>query len=108
MHSENVINLQEDIEIKCYVDEHSRATNGKYILRDSIYQEFKIGMYVNGYDIKPIATNLRDVSVTYCNSETVALVRSADILANRYYYELKEFGHLKDAGSNLLSFIKLP
>ncbi len=101
------IDLQEELEIKCYVDEHSRASNGKYTLRDSIFQEFKIGMYYINNDIRPIMPKLIDVSVTYCNSETVPLVKAADILANRYYHEIKETNQINTDGSPI-SVLRLP
>lgn len=84
------LDLSKELEIKCFMDEHNIATNGKYLLRDSIYTEFKRGMYLPEFDIKPIAPELLDVTTTYCNSEANTLVRAADILANRALFEAKE------------------
>lgn len=106
---DNIIDLKEEIEIKCYVDEHARATNGKYSLRDSIYQEFKMGVHINGYDIKPIAPKLSGVYVSYCNSETTALVRAADILSNRLLNDVREdLGLSAYLNDNLLAITYLP
>ncbi len=70
------------------VDEHTTATNGLYELQESLEQEFKNGTYNWNYNVyfPPIFTNLNRVSVSFCNSEHMPLIRAADIIANRLYY----------------------
>ncbi len=86
--------LPENIEDLCfYVDEHTTATNGQYELREGLEQEFKHGTYNWKYSIyyPPIFPKLRDVKMNFCNSKSVILVRSADIVANKIF-------HLADNG----------
>lgn len=89
MNSDHVIRLEEEIELKCYVDEQNTSTNGRYSLEETIYNEFKYGVYSGGFDFKPIARKLETVDIKYCNSETTTLVRSADIFANRVLFEAR-------------------
>ena len=101
------INLSEEFEIRCYLDERNHASNGKYTLRDSILTEFKTGMYVHGFDIKPIARKLVNVTTAYCNSEITTLVRASDILANRALFEAQQNNVYKLA-DNYTSILTLP
>lgn len=97
------LDLSQEFEIRCYIDEHNIATNGRYDLCSSIYTEFKRGLYLPNFEIKPIATGLRDVSTTYCNSETNTLVRASDILANRALFEAKNGSALQDSHTSVLT-----
>ncbi len=97
------LDLSQEFEIRCYIDEHNIATNGKYDLGSSIYTEFKRGLYLPNFEIKPIATGLRDVSTTYCNSETNTLVRASDILANRALFEARNGSTLQDSHTSVLT-----
>lgn len=78
--------------IHFYVDEHTTATNGRYELREALLQEFKFGTFNWDYNIfyKPLFPTLDDVQLDYCNSSKTALVRAADIIANRIYHEVLE------------------
>ena len=96
------LTLTDEFEIKCYIDEHNIATNGKYNLSNSIYTEFKRGLYFPDFDIKPIATGLLDVTTTYCNSEINTLVRASDILANRALFEVRNGTMLQDNHTSIL------
>lgn len=71
-----------------FVDEHTTATDGRYELRESLEQEFRLGTYNYNYSLyfPPIFPNLKSVDVRYCDSKTVTLVRAADIVANRLYF----------------------
>jgi len=75
-------------EMHIYCDEHTTATNSIYELRESFYNEFKIGTF--NYDwnrfYEPIMPALKDVRVHFCNSKKHLLVRAADIIANRIYH----------------------
>ena len=90
---ENLINIKSldpnQVErIYFYVDEHTTATNGRYELQESLEQEFKRGTYNYQYDTyyPPIFSNIKDIQLQYCNSESKLLVRAADIVANKIYY----------------------
>lgn len=71
-----------------FVDEHTTATNGIYDLHETLEAEFKRGVYNYNYSkfYPPIFPGLCSVEVKYCNSSKVALVRAADVIANKIYY----------------------
>lgn len=70
------------------VDEHTTATNGRYELREALEQEFKRGTYNTEWNkfYPPIFPQVKSVNVSFCNSQTVTLVRAADIVANKIYH----------------------
>ena len=81
----------DDIIIRCFVDEHTTATNGLYGLEESIYQEFHEGTLNYKYSkrFNPILSESKlNVCVKYVNSEVYELVRAADIIANRVLFEI--------------------
>lgn len=81
--------LAEDIgNIFLFCDQHSTTTNGYYDLQESIYAEFKKGLYNYRYNTfhAPITPKLESVIVKYCDSNNTTLIRTADIIANRIYY----------------------
>lgn len=91
----------EDVEnIYIFVDEHTTATNGKYELKEALEQEFKWGTYNSNYScyFKPIFQHLKTLNVNFCNSSSVPLIRSSDIIANKIYHSTlnKESYKLKD------------
>lgn len=93
---EHKIDPNEVDNIYVFADEHTTATDGKYELRQALEQEFKIGTFNNVYNkyYPPIFLGLKNVTVEYCNSSSVILVRAADIIANNIYYKAinkKEF-----------------
>lgn len=77
------------ISMKIYVDEHTTATNGRYELREGLEQEFKIGTFNMKYDkfFPPLFPNMKSLDLDYCNSAKVTLIRAADIVANKIYFE---------------------
>ena len=56
--------------------------------QESLEQEFKLGTYNYHYNTyyPPIFSNIKDIQLQYCNSESKLLVRAADIVANKIYY----------------------
>lgn len=86
-----------------YVDEHSTATNGKYELRESLLQEFKVGSFdptwIN-YHL-PLFSRLQDVDVQFCDSKSTTLVRAADIVANKIYHMAVTGDYREASGRNL-------
>lgn len=86
---ENVINPNEVTSIRIYADEHTTATNGRYELREGLEQELKNGTFNYNYVkfFPPVFKNLKEINLQNCNSCKNTLVRAADIVANRIYYE---------------------
>ncbi len=76
----------EDVHI--YNDEHTTATNGRYELREGLEQELKLGTYSMNYDkfFPPVFKKMRQVTLKFCDSSSVTLIRATDIIANRIYY----------------------
>lgn len=74
--------------IYIYNDEHSTATNGRYELREGLEQELKTGTYNLTYTkfSPPVFHKAGNISLQFCNSDTVTLIRAADIVANRTYH----------------------
>lgn len=71
-------------------DEHSTATNGRYELRESLEQEFKLGVHIHdwkGY-LPPLFQGMNTVHMKFCDSSSTTLVRAADIVANSIYHKV--------------------
>lgn len=85
---ENTVGVDDVKNIYVYVDEHTTATNGLYELREGLQEEFKHGTFNGKYDkfFPPLFPNMLNVDVYHCNSAKNALVRAADIIANRVYF----------------------
>ena len=83
-----VINPNNVVNLHLYCDQHSTATNGFYELQESIFNEFRNGIYSYRYNTfhSPIMPKLESVEIKYCDSLNTTLIRSADIIANRIYY----------------------
>lgn len=110
--AEGVIVAEEVENIYFYVDEHTTATNGVYELRESLEEEFKHGIHNWNFlrFYPPIFPKMGSVELRYCNSETVTLIRAADIVANRVYHDVlsgKAFDKF-DAKDNKLLITYLP
>ncbi|MCL2639074.1 MAG: DUF3800 domain-containing protein [Oscillospiraceae bacterium] len=74
--------------IHVFVDEHTTATSGKYELREGMEQEFKFGTFNKSYNSfnPPVFNQLNGVTLKFCSSNSVNLIRAADIVANRIYF----------------------
>ena len=74
--------------IYVFMDEHSTATDGRYELREALEAEFKIGTYNDKWSkfFPPLFDNLCFVEFCLKDSAQDALIRAADITANRLYY----------------------
>ena len=90
--SDNIIDPSVVENMFFHVDEHSTSTNGLYELRESLEEEFKRGVFSHNFKrfFPPIFPNMKQVSLRFCNSETVRLIRAADIVANRIYHKVIE------------------
>lgn len=78
-----------------FMDEHSTATDGKYEIQEAIEAEFKIGTYNSTYEyfFPPILPSLNKVEIKIKDSYHDALIRAADIVANR---TIKIYPHQKE------------
>lgn len=75
-----------------YCDEHTTATNGYYELKEGLEEEFRRGTYNSNYNkfFPPLFPNMNNLNLKYCNSATLALIRAADIVANRVYFNARK------------------
>ena len=98
---EGIISADEIENIYIYVDEHTTATDGRYELKEGLEQEFKLGTFNYAYNkfYPPIFKNIKSVNVNYCNSNSVTLIRAADIVANNIYY--KAIRSIENTSNNL-------
>ena len=98
---EGIISADEIENIYIYVDEHTTATDGRYELKEGLEQEFKLGTFNYAYNkfYPPIFKNIKSVNVNYCNSNSVTLIRAADIIANSIYY--KTIRSIENTSNNL-------
>lgn len=73
-------------------DEHSTATNGRYELRESLEQEFKLGVHISDWMVylPPLFPGMNAVHMKFCDSASTTLVRAADIVANSIYHKVKK------------------
>ena len=84
--------LNHDDEVRFHIeaDERPTATNGNVSLADSVYQEFREGVFSLGRHYPPILPNTVSVEVRHRKSESATLVRAADIVVNRVYSSYRE------------------
>lgn len=104
---------QEEVEnIYFSVDEHSTSTNGLYELRESLEEEFKNGMFSANFTrfFPPIFPSVKSVTLRFCNSASVTLVRAADIVANKVYHNAisNNFENRFDGETDKLFISNLP
>lgn len=85
---EGIIDPDDVSKVRFYVDEHATATDGRYELRESLEQEFKIGTFNSKWSVfyEPIFPKLQSVELHFCDSKSKALIRASDIIANRIYF----------------------
>lgn len=85
------INPAEVERIFFYNDEHTTATSGRYELEEALEREYKIGTYNGDYQkhYPPIFESLKEVNVEFCCSKSKLLIRAADIVANKCFFEAR-------------------
>jgi hypothetical protein len=85
---DKMLDPQQIERIYFFADEHTTATNGRYELREALLNEFKYGTYNETWDkfYPAIFPNIKDVLLDYCDSASIPLIRSADIIANHIYH----------------------
>lgn len=91
-----------------YNDEHTTATDGIYELRAALLQELKEGTFNWNYQcyFPPVFPDLKDLQLSYCDSKTKPLIRSADIIANKIYHKAQF--HVPQEKSPMLYMTYLP
>lgn len=73
--------------INFFADQHTTATNGRYELCECLEQELIHGTINFEYQTSypPLFPHAKAVTLKFCDSKTVALIRAADIVANRIF-----------------------
>lgn len=76
--------------IHFFTDQHHTATNGRYELRESLEQELIRGTinFETQDAYLPLFPQAKTVTVKYCDSRKVALIRAADMVANKIYRQV--------------------
>ena len=82
------VNLEDVVNMRFYIDEHTTATNGRYELKEALDMELNVGTYNMDYSkhFPPLFSHKVPIYLEYCDSSKTTLVRAADIVANRLYY----------------------
>ena len=98
----NLVNKYDELRFEFFVDAHHTATDGRYELHEALLQEFKDGTvnYNTMHYFPPLFPNTVSLNLHLADSKTNLLVRAADIVANRIYYETKHARHVKIHSSN--------
>lgn len=94
--------------IYVYMDEHTTATDGRYELRESLETEFKIGTFNGTWNkfFPPLFPGMNTVEFQLRDSCQDALVRAADITANRLFYAARSGRY--NLVNNSMVFLTLP
>lgn len=93
--SRKIINPDEPIILRFFVDNQPTSTDGVYNLRESIKEELKSGIANFDYGVvhEPIFTNDVEVQTSFCDSRIHFLIQASDMLANcifvKYNYNHK-------------------
>lgn len=96
--------------IHFFVDQHTTATDGVYELREGIEEELRFGTinFNCNFFFPPLFDKdiLKTVDVKFCDSKKTPLVRAADIVANRVYYNAKHSINAAISDRNLHGIIQ--
>lgn len=85
------INPNLPVFLHIFVDEQPTSTDGFYKLRDSIYEEVKVGIINYQYSKRypPLFNSTVDCEVKFVDSSKYPLIQASDILANRIWNSFK-------------------
>lgn len=102
------LNVDEVEDICVFMDEHTTATDGRYELCESLESEFKIGTFNGNWNkfFPPLFPGMKSVQFHLRDSCQDALIRAADITANRLYYAVR--GARYELVRDSLTFLTLP
>lgn len=108
MMDENIFSPDDIDNIYVMMDEHTTATDGRYELRESLESEFKIGTFNGAWNkfFPPLFPHMGQVVFQLRDSCQDALVRAADITANKLYYAANSRRY--DILDESLRFLTLP
>lgn len=103
------LDYEEEIAFHFITDQHHTATDGEYELREMLVQLFKEGRFNEDFSIysKPLFKNTTKVSLVLADSKKSILVRAADIIANRLYFEANK-GSLPSLEDSNMVITRLP
>lgn len=103
------LSKEDEIRFNFKVDEHLTATDARYELREGLLQEFKEGSYNRTFKkfYPPLFPNTQSLNLLFEDSEKTILIRAADIIANRLYFEVKH-GNWKALRKENMIITKLP
>lgn len=104
-----VLSPEDDLTLHFFTDEHHTATDGRYELEEALLQEFKEGTYNFNFMkyYEPLFPNMRKLNLKMEDSTQSLLIRAADIVANRLYYE-KERGSIRNLKGQNMYITLLP
>lgn len=104
--SKGLLDYQDAITLHFIADEHHTATDSEYELREMLIQLFKDGGFSPDFMLfhKPIFQKAEKVSLTLADSKKNILVRAADMIANRIYFEANHGNINNIADANMLLF----
>ena len=109
MIAEGKVSKDDEIRFNFIIDEHHTATNGKYELEEGLLQEFKEGSYDQTFSeyYPPLFPNTKSLSLSLADTKHKIIVRAADIIANRIYFEARNDALHKIESSNMI-IINMP
>lgn len=90
----NLIDHNKITNVHIFFDQHTTATSGHYELSEGIKEELIHGTFNFNYSLffEPILPKGSSVDLTYSDSKDVILIRAADNVANRVFFELNRNG----------------
>jgi len=82
-----IIDPDEDITIRFFIDNQPTSTDGVYNLRESIKEELKNGIANFDYGVfhSPIFRGKLGICTTFCDSKNHYLIQASDFLANNIF-----------------------
>ena len=101
-----IIDYQDEVTLHFVSDEHHTATDSKYELREMLLQLFQEGGFSPDFTLfhKPIFSKAEKVTLALVDSKKSILVRAADIIANRVYFEANKGNIQNIENENMLLF----
>lgn len=82
----NLVDSNQFLNIKIYIDEQLTATDGYYDLEHSIFEELVNGIHNFNYNVfhEPILRAGAHITVKFLDSKNNYLIQASDVLANRF------------------------
>lgn len=104
-----ILSVEDLLRFNITVDQHATATDGRYELEEGLLMELKEGTYNMRFDkfFEPLFRNTQSLRVVFADSKDNVLVRAADIVANRIYFEANS-GSLRKLKNMNMTITELP